>query len=130
MQTAKNQITKLDNNTCCYSRNGLIRAGFLNDVTITAEDAGFDCPVAITKEAWDVCLNEILGDDLIMLCLWDIVVCASLAFKYGIGPEYHFEVIISGHEYNVEINGVKTLKLVHDVTDEGSFALTIGLALE
>lgn len=36
-----------------YSRANAIEDGFLVDVTTTAKEAGFKCPVAITREAWE-----------------------------------------------------------------------------
>jgi hypothetical protein len=64
-----------------YTRADAIRDGVLIDVSAIAQEAGFRCPVALTRGAWERCVRVPPG----VVCqdeagrLWDVVYLLRLA---------------------------------------------------
>ncbi len=72
-----------------YSRTQAVDDGVLIDVTETAAEAGFSCPVAITRAAWSDCVEWTDQDSNRQTTqdesgrLWDVVYMARLAARRG-----------------------------------------------
>src|SRR5260370_28216806 len=68
-----------------YTRAQGIEDGVLVDCTKLAREAGFKCPVALTRAAWDLCVAlsptaKAAGNDE-MGRLWDILWMAAIASR-------------------------------------------------
>lgn len=71
-----------------YTRANAIEDGYLIDVTVTAKEAGFKCPVAITREAWEQYVSWSEEDNKKQRTLqdedgrlWDVLWMAYLEIK-------------------------------------------------
>lgn len=74
-----------------YTRAQATEDGILIDVTSTAREAGFCCPVAITRAAWADCVKWDETDSKRQTYqdesgrLWDVIWMASVAARRGGG---------------------------------------------
>jgi hypothetical protein len=78
-----------------YTRADAIRDGVLVDVSATAREAGFKCPVAMTRAVWERCVavppSVICQDEAGRL--WDVLILLRLAAgRGGDGSEVRFAV--------------------------------------
>lgn len=113
-----------------YSRSQAIEDGLLVDITITAREAGFTCPVAITRAAWGDCVEWNEADSKRQTHqdqegrLWDVVWMASQAARRG-GMETLFRF------YRVPRGGrgvrprLSALKMLACPGDDGELVITI-----
>jgi hypothetical protein len=76
-----------------YTRKQAIEDGVLVDVTLTAREAGFRFPVALTRAAWERCITiptGVTGQDEAGR-LWDVLWMLHVAIKRGSSsPLIHF----------------------------------------
>jgi hypothetical protein len=121
-----------------YTRAQAIEDGYLIDITDTAHEAGFTCPVAITHAAWEKCVAWTDEDSRRQVHqdqsgrLWDVAWMAYMAIRRasGSGQELLFRL------YRVPRGGRKrkprltTLKLIAGPGDEGELVITIMLPHE
>lgn len=74
-----------------YSRRQAIEDGMLVDISEMAAEAGFNCPVAITRAAWSDCVKWTEADSNRQTHqdesgrLWDVLWMASLAAMWADG---------------------------------------------
>lgn len=113
-----------------YTRAQAIEDGILVDITETAKEAGFSCPVAITAAAWSDCVEWTDADSKRQTYqdesgrLWDVIWMASLAARRG-GMETLFQL------YRVPRGGrgvrprLATLKMLAGPGDDGELVITI-----
>jgi len=113
-----------------YTRAQGIEDGLLVDITEMAREAGFSCPVAITRAAWDDCVSWADNDNKRQTYqdeagrLWDVVWMASRAARRG-GMETLFQL------YRVPRGGrgvrphLATLKMLAGPGDNGELVITI-----
>jgi hypothetical protein len=91
-----------------YSRKQAIEDGVLIDVSVTAREAGFRFPVALTRAVWEQCVrvpDSVSGQDEAGR-LWDILWMLHLAIKqHGGGSEIAFAL----HVRNDNRNGTPPL---------------------
>ncbi len=112
----------------CYTRKQAIEDGILIDVTITAQEAGFNWPVAITSAVW---YRYIVPDDRLLnhgQCeqgrLWDVLVALLYASSQKSDSVIYFKVpflMASTHRQII------TLKAVAGYGDKGEAVITIML---
>jgi hypothetical protein len=80
-----------------YTRSQAIQDGYLVDVTQTAMEAGFRLPVAITRAAWEDCVEWTEEDSQRQLSqdeagrLWDVLWIAALAARRNKGERLQFQ---------------------------------------
>ncbi len=118
-------------NISCYSRKQAIEDGILIDVTITAQEAGFNWPVAITSAVWH---RYIVPDEMLLnhgQCeqgrLWDVLVALLYAASRKSDTIMYFKIpflTISRKRIIV------TLKAVAGFDDSGNSVITIMLPEE
>jgi hypothetical protein len=81
-----------------YSRKEAIEDGVLIDVTVTAKEAGFRYPVALTSGAWATCVEipEGVSCQDEMGRLWDVLTMLSHACRSRSGRERErlFDVLV------------------------------------
>jgi len=118
-----------------YTRTQAIEDGVLIDITDTAREAGFSCPVAITDGAWNECIAWTDKDSKRQVHqdqsgrLWDVVWMAFIAIRSASnsGQQLLFQL------YRVPRGGRKrkprltTLKLVAGPGDAGELVITLML---
>lgn len=121
-----------------YTRAQAIEDGVLIDISETAREAGFNCPVAITHGAWEECVAWSDKDSRRQIHqdqsgrLWDVVWMAFMAIRSASdsGQQRLFRL------YRVPRGGRKrkarltTLKLVAGPGDAGELVITIMLPHE
>jgi hypothetical protein len=110
-----------------YSRAQALADGVLIDVSATAREAGFKCPVALTAAAWAKCVAVPPG----VLCqdeagrLWDIVWLLRCAIGRGDGgPEVHFGVHVR-NDNRERTPPLVRLKALCGPADDGSPCVTV-----
>lgn len=124
-----------------YTRQQALSDGVLVDVTATAHEAGFRCPVALTATVWG--LIEAVPPAVSWQDrdgrLWDVLWMAFLAARRSRGASYlTFEVILATLENTPpadqfdedtwELDGqLMTLKAVAGPGDHGEMVVTIML---
>lgn len=113
-----------------YSRSQAIEDGMLADISSTATRAGFSCPVAITRAAWEDCVEWSEADSKRQTHqdeagrLWDVVWMAGQAARRG-GMETLFQlyrVPRGGHGCRPRLT---TLKMLAGPGDQGELVITI-----
>jgi len=118
-----------------YSRRQAIEDGVLVDVTNTAGEAGFKCPVALTRGAWEQCVAWSDEDTQRQYHqdesgrLWDVVWMALNAIRRhrGSEPELMYRLLCLPRD-GVSTEAVETsLKLVTGPGDHGEQVITIML---
>lgn len=119
-----------------YSRAQAIEDGVLVDVTGTAKEAGFTCPVAMTRAAWADCVEWTNRDSDRQVYqdeggrLWDVLWMASLAARRG-GMQTRFtlyRVPRGGHGVKARLKArLKTLEMHAGPGDQGELVITIML---
>lgn len=113
-----------------YSRAQAIEDGFLVDITETAREAGFRCPVAITRAAWTDCVEWSDADSERQTHqdesgrLWDVVWMARLAAR-GPGMEKLFSLLRVPRGGRGTRPRQQTLKMVAGPGDDGELTITI-----
>ncbi len=121
-----------------YTRTQAIEDGVLIDITDTAREAGFSCPVAITDGAWNECISWTDKDSKRQVHqdqsgrLWDVVWMAFIAIRSASnsGQQLLFRL------YRVPRGGRKrkprltTLKLIAGPGDTGELVISIMLPNE
>ncbi|MCU7829549.1 MAG: hypothetical protein KZQ85_10825 [Candidatus Thiodiazotropha sp. (ex Myrtea sp. 'scaly one' KF741663)] len=127
-----------DNVIHSYSRAQAIEDGYLVDVTETAKEAGFIWPVALTRAAWEDCVEWCERDSKrqtnqdISGRLWDVVWMASFAIRSSKGGSCHllyelFRVPRGGRKRKPRRT---TLKMVTGPGENGEPVVTILLPNE
>jgi len=113
-----------------YTRAQAIDDGVLVDISSTAREAGFTCPVAITRAAWADCVEWTEADSKRQTYqdedgrLWDVLWMASQAARRG-GMETLYQL------YRVPRGGrgcrprLTTLKMLAGPGDNGELVITI-----
>jgi hypothetical protein len=113
-----------------YTRAEAITDGFLVDVTDTAAEAGFKCPVAITRAAWADTVKWTEADSKRQTTqdeagrLWDVLWMARLAARRG-GSQTLFSllrVLRGGRGIKPRLT---TLKMHAGPGDNGELVITI-----
>jgi len=121
-----------------YTRTQAIEDGVLIDITNTAREAGFSCPMAISNSAWQECIAWTDKDSKRQVHqdqsgrLWDVVWMAFLAIRSASssGQQLLFQL------YRIPRGGRKrkprltTLKLIAGPGDARELAITIMLPHE
>ncbi len=112
-----------------YTRAEAIDDGILIDITATAREAGFSCPIAITAAAWEDCVAWTDADSKRQAYqeesgrLWDVVWMASRAACNSRAALFQL--------YRVPRGGrgarprLATLKMVAGPGDNGELVITI-----
>lgn len=81
-----------------YSRSMALKDGVLVDVGETAKEAGFRLPVAMTRAAWEDCVEWSEEDNRRQAYqspsgrLWDVVYMAAQAARRGQGDRLAFQL--------------------------------------
>ncbi len=126
-----NPILKNNDTTYCYTRKQAIEDGILIDVTITAQEAGFNWPVANTSAVWYryIVPFENLSDLEYgkQSRLWDVLVALLYAASRKSDTITYFKIpflTISRKRIIV------TLKAVAGFDDNGNSVITIMLPEE
>lgn len=113
-----------------YTRAQALDDGILVDVTAMAREAGFSCPVAISRAAWADCVEWTDADSKRQTYqdesgrLWDVIWMASRAARAG-GMEKLFQL------YRVPVGGrgvrprLTALKMLAVPGDQGELVITI-----
>ena len=113
-----------------YTREQAIDDGVLIDISSTAREAGFRCPVAITRAAWADCVEWDESDNKRQTYqdesgrLWDVLWMASQSARRG-GMEKLFQlyrVPRGGRGYRPRL---ATLKMLAGPGDNGELVITI-----
>lgn len=113
-----------------YTREQAIVDGVLIDISSTAREAGFRCPVAISRSAWADCVEWDETDSKRQTYqdesgrLWDILWMASQAARKG-GMEKLFQIYRiprGGRGYRPRL---ATLKMLAGLGDNGELVITI-----
>ncbi len=121
-----------------YSRAQAIEDNFLIDVSETAQEAGFRWPVAITRAAWDACVEWSDEDSKRQTYqdqsgrLWDVISMAMLAVCQAPGniSELRFNLCRVPRGGKATKARLTTLKLALSADDDGEPAFTIMLPIE
>ena len=113
-----------------YSREQAIEDGFLIDVTTTAAEAGFNCPVAITAAAWSDCVAWSEADTKRQTIqdeqgrLWDVIWMARQAARRG-GNRTGFCLRRVPRGGRGRTSKIVKLKMLAHGGDEGELVITI-----
>lgn len=81
-----------------YTRQQAIEDGYLVDVSDQAGEAGFRCPVALTRAAWEDCVTWSDNDSQRQAYqdesgrLWDVLWMASRAALHAKGDQVNFQL--------------------------------------
>ena len=121
-----------------YTRAQAIEDGVLIDISLTAKEAGFEWPVAITAGAWADCVAWSDTDSQAQVYqdqsgrLWDVIFMAfqAISLSRETGDRLLFRlyrVPRDGHSTDAELT---TLKLIVGPGDSGEPVITILLANE
>jgi len=113
-----------------YTRKQAIEDGVLVDISEMAAEAGFNCPVAITRAAWADCVEWTEADSNRQTTqdesgrLWDVLWMAKLAARRGGSKTtYQFYRVPRGGR------GIKprltALKMTAGPGDDGELVITI-----
>ncbi len=115
----------------CYTRKQAIEDGILIDVTVTAQEAGFNWPVAITSAVWH---RYIVPDDRLLnhgQCeqgrLWDVLVALLYASSQKSDSVIYFKVSFLMASTK---KSLVTLKAFAGFGDKGEPVITIMLPEE
>lgn len=81
-----------------YTRRQALEDGALVDVSELANEAGFSIPVALTRSAWEDCVEwdeedskrQVYQDQIARL--WDVLWLAALAARRGSGDRLVFQI--------------------------------------
>jgi hypothetical protein len=122
-----------------YTRAQAIADGVLVDVTETAKEAGFTCPVAMTREAWEECVawspedsrrRGIPQDEKGRL--WDVLWVLLVTIKRARGNDniLPFQIGVVEREGNKRGPLMKALKSHAGPGDAGELVITIMLPHE
>lgn len=120
-----------------YTRNEDIRDGVLVDVTITAKEAGYKFPVAVTQTLWnriqDIPKSGYSGNPKGRL--WDVLYMGVLAIKLNARPdqnEISYRLILPHveNEMNQHLITYQDLKMVIGPDNDGGPRITIMLPHE
>jgi hypothetical protein len=123
----------------CYTRQQAIADGVLVDVTVTAKEAGFRCPVALSHAVWCECVAVpagVEGQDEVGR-LWDVLTMLRFAIlrrpAVSVQPVHRRELAFSLHVRKDNHDGeppVVRLKAVSGPDDDGGICLTVLLPEE
>lgn len=118
-----------------YSRARAIEDGLLIDVSDTASEAGFKLPVALTRAAWEDCVEWSENDSArqtyqdVAGRLWDVLWMGSLAIRRA--PDTSVSDALYFRLHRVPRGGrgrrprLTTLKLLARPGDDGELVFTI-----
>jgi PRTRC genetic system protein A len=113
-----------------YTREQAIADGVLLDVTATAKEAGFSCPIALTSAVYEMYVKVPEGVEEADMTgrLWDILMVLRQAARKSSGKqEILFKLSVQRGELEME---VVTLKAVCGSDDDGEMCLTVMLPEE
>ncbi|MCP4408932.1 MAG: hypothetical protein GY807_14450 [Gammaproteobacteria bacterium] len=121
-----------------YTRSQAITDGVLVDVSKTAREAGFRCPVAMTQAAWEdnVAWSESdsqrQGPQDLDGRLWDVLTMAQGAIRSASGHEQQliYRFLRIPRDGVTKTPSLTTLKLVTGPGDAGEQVITIMLVHE
>jgi hypothetical protein len=109
-----------------YTRADALRDGVLIDVSATAKEAGIRWPVALTRAAWERCVQVPPG----VICqdeagrLWDVLFLLALSARQAEGAEVRFAVHVRNDNRDRTAPLVR-LKAVCGPGDGGEPVLTV-----
>ncbi len=126
-----NPMLKDNYNIYCYTRRQAIEDGLLIDVTTTAQEAGFNWPVAITSAVW---YRYITPDENLFNLeygkqsrLWDVLVALLYSASRKSDTIMYFKIpILTISRKRI----IVTLKAVAGFDDKGESVITIMLPEE
>ncbi len=113
-----------------YTRKQALEDGVLVDITSIAKEAGFCCPVAITRAAWADCVEWSESDSKRQMHqdetgrLWDVVYMSSLAARRG-GTEIRYQIHRLPRGGRGVCGRVARLKMLAGSGDNGELVITI-----
>lgn len=116
-----------------YTRAQAIEDGYLVDVSETAEEAGFRIPVALTRAAWNDCVEWDDDDTSRHGCpqdeagrLWDVLWMARMACRRAVGDRVPVTLVRVPREGRGHLPRRVTLRGVIGGGDHGEPCITIG----
>ena len=116
-----------------YTRKQAIEDGVLVDVSHTAKDAGFVCPVAVTDRVWhDITHGPSKNKTDIAGRLWDVIYMLLLNIRKqpaSGGCIIYYDLIMPVEGVESEDN-LYRLKSIAGLGDEGELVITIMLPNE
>lgn len=118
-----------------YTRSAAIADGFLVDVTETAKEAGFKCPVALTREVWEAFVAWSDEDSKKQTYqdesgrLWDVLFMAYVNIKRVKEPctELPYTIFCVPKDGKTRKSVVSHLKLHVGPGDDGELVITVML---
>lgn len=120
---------------CVYTREQAIEDGVLIDVSETAKEAGFNCPVAVTAQLWSMIttIPEACSFQDKVGRLWDVLCLAAIYAKSSNSSIINYKLSMD-HEVENEkgkrILKNLELKAIAGPGDNGELVITIMLPYE
>lgn len=121
-----------------YTRAQALADGMLVDVSKTAHEAGFRCPVAITQAAWEATVAWSCADSQCQVHqdtsgrLWDVLTMAHHAIRTSLVSQSQlvYRFLCIPRDGVAKVPSLMSLKLVTGPGDAGEQVITIMLVGE